>query len=187
MNEFGYLSVLLSIILGLAVTQVLGGARGCLLARSRVREYWPTHVWAAWLLVLITQLWWSMYGLRERRDWTFGQFAVLLAETVALFLVTGLVYPDFLPDREIDLHAHYFSQRRHFYGLLLVLVLTSIGRSLVLHHRLPLPEDLFFHLGFMAMSLGGLFIANERYHKISTLFTGGLLGGYVVLLFTQLE
>jgi hypothetical protein len=36
MDAFGYLSVLLSIIVGLAITQVLRGFRGLMLARSRL-------------------------------------------------------------------------------------------------------------------------------------------------------
>ena len=37
MDEFSYLSVLLSVILGLAVAQILKGFRGLLLSRARVR------------------------------------------------------------------------------------------------------------------------------------------------------
>jgi len=36
-DEFGYLSVLLSVILGLAVTQILKGFRGLLLSRVRIQ------------------------------------------------------------------------------------------------------------------------------------------------------
>ena len=40
MDAFSYLSVLLSIILGLAITQILQGYRALLLARSHVRFDW---------------------------------------------------------------------------------------------------------------------------------------------------
>jgi len=36
MDEFSYLSVLISVILGLAVTQILKGFRGILLSRTRI-------------------------------------------------------------------------------------------------------------------------------------------------------
>jgi ABC-type glucose/galactose transport system permease subunit len=45
MDAFSYLSVLLSIILGLAITQVLKGFRGLMQARARLRTYWPTVGW----------------------------------------------------------------------------------------------------------------------------------------------
>src|SRR5438552_1135262 len=112
MDEFSYLSVLLSIIIGLAVTQLLTGMRGQMLARARVRGFWPTQVWAGTLLLVCTQTWWAMFDLRNRREWDFSAFAILLAQTIALYLLTGLVYPDFPADKEIDLRGHYFAQRR---------------------------------------------------------------------------
>ena len=40
MDAFSYLSVLLSIILGLGIQQVLQGYRALMLARGRVRFFW---------------------------------------------------------------------------------------------------------------------------------------------------
>lgn len=55
MDEFSYLSVLLSVILGLAVTQILKGFRGLVLSRARVRLYWPVIGWAALVLLVCFQ------------------------------------------------------------------------------------------------------------------------------------
>ena len=90
MDAFSYLSVLLSIILGLAITQVLQGFRGLMLARSRLRSYWPSVAWAILLLVLDVQVWWAMYDLRFRHEWSFLGFAAVLAQTVPLYLLAGL-------------------------------------------------------------------------------------------------
>ena len=53
MDEFGYLAVILSIILGLSVTQLLQGLSNVINARDRVRIYWPAIAWALLLLVSI--------------------------------------------------------------------------------------------------------------------------------------
>jgi hypothetical protein len=74
MDEFSYLSVLISVILGLAVTQILKGFRGILLSRARIRVYWPVLAWAGLLLLVCTQHWWAMFGMRHRHDWAFEQF-----------------------------------------------------------------------------------------------------------------
>ena len=42
MEPFNYLSVLISIILGLAIAQVLQSVRGLVLTRSKVKLYTPT-------------------------------------------------------------------------------------------------------------------------------------------------
>lgn len=102
MDEFSYLSVLLSVILGLAVTQILKGFRGLVLSRARIKIYWPVIVWAALLLLICFQSWWSMFGLRHRHSWTFLQFAVVLLNTILIYMVAGLVFPDFFGE-QIDL------------------------------------------------------------------------------------
>ena len=76
------------------------------------------------------QTWWAMFGLRDRHGWDFGGFAILLVQVIMLYLLAGLIYPEFAPDRQVDLHAHYFEQRRHFFSfcivLLLVIVITNV-------------------------------------------------------------
>src|SRR6059058_4180346 len=91
MDEFGYLAVILSIILGLSVTQLLQGLSNVINARDRVRIYWPAIGWALLLLVIDIQAWWSMFGYRGRHAWTFLQFAILLLETILLYLLAALV------------------------------------------------------------------------------------------------
>ena len=54
-ESFNYLSVLLAIVLGLAMTQVLQGLRGLILTRARVKLYLPTLIWAGLMLLLAIQ------------------------------------------------------------------------------------------------------------------------------------
>jgi len=85
MDEFSYLSVLLSVILGLAVTQILKGFRGLLLSRAHIRLYWPVIAWAALLLLICFQHWWATFGMRTRHDWTFLQFAMVLLNVIFIY------------------------------------------------------------------------------------------------------
>ena len=186
MDAFSYLSVLLSIIIGLAVTQLLTGMRGQMLGRERVRGFWPTQIWAGALLLICTQTWWAMFDLRSRQNWDFADFAILLAQTIALYLLTGLVYPDFAPEREVDLRAHYFAQRRHFFSLSLAATALSLGRDLVLNHRLPQPANLGFHLFWAGTAITGLMITHESYHKVLALVAPVTFVAYIAFLFSRL-
>ncbi|HEY5952886.1 MAG TPA: hypothetical protein VIT18_00900 [Terrimicrobiaceae bacterium] len=78
MESFNYLSVLLSIVLGLAIAQVLQGFRGIILSRARVRLYFPSLMWAALTLLIVTQEWWASFGMRLHADWNFGAFLVVI-------------------------------------------------------------------------------------------------------------
>jgi hypothetical protein len=187
MDEFSYLSVLLSIIIGLAVTQILVGMRGSMLTRARVRPFWPVQWWAGIVLLIGTQAWWAMFGLRNRHDWDFSGFAILLTQVILIYLIAGLIYPDFSHEREVNLRTHYFQQRRHFFGLCVILLLTSISRDLVLNHALPAPLNLTFHLVFIAFAITGIIFANEWYHKLAVIIVGAMFIAYVVMLFTRLQ
>lgn len=51
LDSFDYLSVLLSIGIGLAITQVLQGLRVLMLSRETARLYAPSLIWAALILL----------------------------------------------------------------------------------------------------------------------------------------
>ena len=82
MDAFGYLSVVLSIIIGLGITQILASSGRLIRGRAHVVTYWPPLVWAGVLLVMYVQAWWSMFGLRAHVGWTFLAFLVVLLRTV---------------------------------------------------------------------------------------------------------
>ncbi|MFN2509606.1 MAG: hypothetical protein ABR589_12645 [Chthoniobacterales bacterium] len=187
MDEFSYLSVLLSIILGLAVTQILTGFRGLLLSRGRIQLYWPTFVWATLLLLIFVQSWWAMFGLRQHQDWTFAQFAIVLLQTVVLYLLAGLVLPDFRENADVDLRAHYFGHHGWFFALTFSLGLVSIAKDFVVNGALPDRLNLAFHLVFMSIAAVGALTRREWYHKAVALLGVAGVTLYIALLFTRLR
>jgi hypothetical protein len=186
MDAFSYLSVLISLILGLAITQVLKGFRGIMQSRLRLIGYWPTVLWAILIMVIAVQSWWSMYGLRHYQPWTFFGFSAVLAQTVVLYLLAALVLPDFFGDTAVNLREHYYGHRKWFFALLVLLIVASIGKQLVLQGSLPPPVDLGFHLAFAAMGVTGMAIARPRYHEALVVAAALLIGAYVLMLFTRL-
>lgn len=186
MDEFGYLSVLLSIIIGLAVTQILTGLRGLMLRRAHVRIYWVPVAWSFVFLAVLTQTWWAMFGLRGRRAWTFAAFAVVLLHTVLLYLAAGLIYPD-IGHEPVDLRAHYFAHRGWFFTLLVLVTLASLAKDLVLTGALPNATNTAFHVAFASVGLVALATARPRVHELLTALTALRFAAYVALLFTRLD
>jgi hypothetical protein len=190
MDAFSYLSVLISIILGLAVTQVLQGFRGLILARSRLRAYWPSVVWGALLLLLDVQAWWAMYDLRyyqHDHTWTFVDFAVVLSETVPLYLLAGLVFPDVGIQGETDLRSHYFENHRWFFVLAILLIVASLLKNVILYHNLPSPSNTAYQLVFVAVCAIAAWTRREWYHKLIAVTTTIGFMVYVGALFTHLQ
>jgi hypothetical protein len=187
MDAFSYLSVLLSIIVGLAITQILTGFRGIMLWRSRVRMFWPAPLWAGTLLLINVQSWWAMFSLREVTTWTFAGFAVVLAQAIAQYLLAAIVLPDFSAEHTADLREHYWSHTRWFFGLFIALLVFSLCKELILYERLPEHEDLMFHIGFIALSAAALFTRRDDFHKFLALLGAGVFCAYVIALFTRLH
>lgn len=186
MDAFSYLSVLISLILGLAITQVLKGFRGLMHARTRVRGYWPTVLWGVLIIVIAVQSWWSMFGLRHHEDWTFLEFSVVLAQTIVLYLLAALVLPDIFGDAVVDLREHYYDHRRWFFALLVLLIATSLLKALTIEHKLPEPADLRFHIVFAITSISGIAVGNARYHEFLAGLGAVSIIAYIAFLFERL-
>lgn len=186
MDAFSYLSVLLSIIIGLAITQVLQGYRALLLSRRRVKLFFPPLAWSVYILLIATQSWWSSFGLADHSDWEFATFVVILLQTVFLYMLAGLVLPDIPPDQTIDLNRHYFREATPFYVILLAMLLTSLSKGVLLDNKLPGGEEAIFHGVFVTLSVYALFDRRPWIHHVLAVLTGLLLVSYVALLFARL-
>lgn len=149
MQAFDYLSVMLSIVLGLGMTQLLSAVGRWLELRHATRPYPPAGIWAAFLMIVLVQTWWSMFGMRNIAHWGFLQFCIVLAQPILLFLMTSLVLPG-PQSEERDLEAFFFRHRTLFFTLLMVLLLVSVSKDLALTGRLPATPNLIFHAVFFA-------------------------------------
>ncbi len=137
MDAFSYLSVLLSIILGLAVQQILQGYRALILARARVRYDWVPLVWSVLILLIVVQHWWASFGLAERAEWRFADFLVTLLVTALIYMMAAIVLPDVPADKPTDLSEHFGRERKALFGLFGAAILGSVAREWQLEGRLP--------------------------------------------------
>jgi hypothetical protein len=187
MDAFSYLSVLLSIILGLAITQVLLGLRGLMHARTRVRMYAPAMTWALLLLVVFVQSWWSEFGLRRHETWTFLGFSVVVAHSIFLYMLAALALPEVQAHAEVDLRKHYYDCHRWFFAFIVLAALAGIAKDLVLDGHLPDPRNLAFQLSFAATAGIAAVTRQEWYHRLLAPAAAVAFGCYIALLFSQLD
>jgi len=185
LDSFNYLSVLLSIVIGLAITQVLQGLRVLMLSRETARLYAPSLIWTALVLLIATQMWWSSFGLRDHEEWTFALYGLILLQVALFYLASGLVLPDLRPDN-IDLEADYFRNRRWFFGLLAVAAVVSLLKDVALEGTLPDTPNLVFHMLLTGSCIGAIVSSNRSYHAILAPASLFLFVGYIALLFARL-
>ena len=186
MDAFTYLSVLLSIVLGLALTQVLQGYRAILLAKGRVRHSATVLIWSGLLIAMVAQAWWASFGLRDRTQWDFLSFAIILAQMGLLYMGAAVVFPDIPVGEKVDLADHWARHRKPFFAFLLAMLTMSLLKSIALDDRLPRTTDLYFHLLLAAVGVIGIIIRNQRVQLLLACTTAALLVAYVTLLFAHL-
>lgn len=186
MDAFSYLSVLLSIVLGLAVTQLLGGFAALVRARRRIAMYWPMPVQMAATLLITVQVWWAMFSLREARHWTFAAFLVVLAQSIAVYLMAAFITPELSGDGPVDLREAYFREARWFFGTVLAALAISLAKNLVMSGSFQTGLDLAGHIAFALVAATGLISRNDTVHKVLAPLSLLLYGLYIGLLFVSL-
>ena len=187
MDQFSFLSVLISVILGLAVAEILQGFRGLLWSRTRIQIYWPVIGWAVLVLLVCFQHWWSMFGMRTHHDWTVQQFAIMVLQTILIYMVAGLVFPDFFGEALVDLKESFYAHCRWFFSLGVAIIMVSVCKHLLLDGKLPNPTYLIFQAMFGVTLFVGALTRQEWYHKTLVVFTNAAFVLYIVLLYARMR
>src|SRR6185369_11499403 len=93
MNLEAHSITLISIIIGLGLTEMFGHLYRLIRDRNRVEWDFLPLAWAATMFFLVLNYWWAVYlrieGSREAR--TAAEFGLLLAPALLLFLATASV------------------------------------------------------------------------------------------------
>jgi hypothetical protein len=185
-NAFDYLAVLLSIVLGLGITQVLAGFAGMVRARGRTVMYWPVPLQMLAVFLIQVQVWWALFALRGMTHWTFAQYLIVLMQPVAVYMMAAFITPDFSGNDDIDLRAAYFREARWFFGALVATLIVSLAKNLVIDGAFPNATDMVGHIVFLAVAIMGTISRNDRVHKVIALLSLAIYAAYVALLFVQL-
>lgn len=133
MTPFEYVSVLISIILGLGITQIVSGLADIIQHWSRVRLYWPHLLWIVFTFFLHIQEWWVLYELRTITTWELPIFLFTILYPINLFILARILFPSNLSDSHIDFKQYYHSNARKFFTWALILSLLSLMDNIVVH------------------------------------------------------
>lgn len=185
MDSYSYLSVLVSIILGLGITNLLSGFAGIVRERARVRMYAPVPIWMTTLFLAHVQMWWAMFGLQGVHHWTFAKFLSVLLQPVALFLTSALIVPNFAGEGPIDLKEQFFREMRWFGCGLAAMLATSVAKNILITGGME-PADIVAHAVFVVLALTAILVRSDIVNRIAAPGALILLLAYTGLLFTDL-
>ncbi|MCU0832331.1 MAG: hypothetical protein MUC58_12620 [Rhizobiaceae bacterium] len=172
---FRWITVIVSIIVGLSITRLLTGAVAAFRVRKHAVFGWVPLVWAGLVFVQIIVFWWSLEelgGLVQR--WTLPSFILLVGLVLSLFLAAALVMPPEEHVKGANLTSYFEQDGR--YALLAI----AAFQLLVLATNFFLFSEALISLSSAVNALALIaplvaFAANGRLRAAATLLQAGLL------------
>lgn len=186
MDGYSHVVVVMSILLGMSITQLARGVAQTYRTRKRVKPYWLHSAWMALLVLLSFVLWWTYWGYRGIADWDFFRFVLYLAPTTVFYFVASIAFPD-PTDPVTDLREYFFANRVGFFGTL-ALYGVMAGITAVVVRGLPaFDSSNGVRAGMVALLLIGARTDSERIHTILVVLTAVLLLLYIGLFHFRLS
>jgi hypothetical protein len=118
MHMFEYVIVLISIVIGLALTHLMQGIAGLIQNPSRARIWWVHLVWVGYMILSIVFWWWWEFQLQNIAAWTFPIYLFVIFYAFYLYLVCAVLCPLRLEGYE-GYKDYFLARRRWFFGLLI--------------------------------------------------------------------
>ena len=180
MDAFGYVSVIISVVIGLGLSHLLTGIADLVKNRRRVRFYWVHLVWVALTFVGHIFLWWTMWNLRLIREWNFFSFLLILLAPVLLYVAAAFLTPKVESDVSIDLREYFYENHSAFFTVNAAFTaLMSVENWLLSGRMSPRPVTIVFAVWFALLCVSAI-VKNRRYHAIIALLFGLLFLLFVI-------
>jgi len=136
LSPFEYVTVLISIILGLGIAQIVTGFADIIHQWKRINLYWPHVTWMVILFFLHIQEWWNIYDLRTYQAWRLPTFLFISLYPISLFILARLLFPIFNQDEvTLDYKTFYFDNYRKFFFVFILTAILSGIENLVITER----------------------------------------------------
>ncbi len=169
-DAFNFVAVLVSIVIGLAITNLLSGLSEMVQAANRRKGYWVNTVWIFNIFYLAMMDWWMFYRWRTAETWTFFLFIWVTIPATLIYLSSAILYPGELETSgSPNWHDYYYKNRRGFFLVLGTVPPVDVVDTLLKGWPHFLAQGPFY-LPFIGVWAGGALIAaftrNERYHAV---------------------
>lgn len=183
-SPFEYVSILVSIILGLGITQLLTSLGNLLHHYKTVRLYWPHTIWIGFILFLHIQDWFVTYQLRQKTEWKLTEVMFVLLYPIVLYIITKIILPEKGKKQIQALNSYYYLKSPIFFSLLSIAILLSILFNIFLLGNSLLSQSILMLFFLTATYLG---LSSNLHPRLHQLFAILVLIGTIVSIFLEKE
>jgi len=164
-NPFEYVSILISIILGLGITQILSSYSDLLYRYKEVKFYWPQTLWIIFILFLHIQDWFITYQLKDKVVWHLPELIFVLLYPVSLFMATKILLPTNEKEESINMKSFFYSQFPILFYIVAASILCSVFFNIFLLNNSLLQQTHLLIFLLTMIYLAFKKINNETIHK----------------------
>ncbi len=126
------ISTLITIICGLMLTELFASMHRLIRNRRRVKWHWIPLLAAWYVLLVVLKNWWGLVFQAGEEFWGSGWMFFYYAHLLFLvYLAASAVLPDEIPEDGWNLKEFYLENRRHFWGLLAMLNLLLLLKTVL--------------------------------------------------------
>jgi hypothetical protein len=167
MSTFEYLSVFISIVIGLAVVHILRGVVQIFIDQE-AKPFWIHTGWLFYLLYFLPFFWWFTFDWRHHETWTFPVFFFVVGYAMLVYAFCVTLLPS-RAERGVDFEAYFFRNHRRIFSLWAFIKIVDVADSF-----LKGPENvaampgwyLWYAVFFIGSVVVGAVTPNRRYHAL---------------------
>ena len=162
MSQFEYVAVLVSIIIGLALAQILRGVGRIVTDEDSPPVYWVHLLWTLYLFLYTTLFWWWEFQLLSV-EWSLSLYLVLVVYSTMLYFASLIIQPGNVQGIS-DFKSYYFAKRGAIYGTWIAVTLWDKVDTLAKGSEHFLELGLTYYVGQSIALVGSLlaiFTKNE--------------------------
>lgn len=165
MSDFEFLSVLVSIVIGLGLTHLLGGLGHAFYFRH-VHKLDVAHLgWTVAVFFVLVLNWWVLLLWRDFDAWTFSAFLTVILWTTSMYAMALALYP---PGRArgVDYRTLFETNRTWFLATFTIMCLFDLLVTYMREQALPDPGYIVFVGHLAVISVTGI-AARKRIYDLA--------------------
>ena len=121
--------ILLSLIVGLGLTEILSGIANFLKRHGVHGLKWTHSIFALAIFFGLLQTFWESWGLRSIETWSFSAMLLMLGSPILLYLMAHIIFPESKESENLD--DYYLDRARLLWTLAgLTVVVGTLFRPL---------------------------------------------------------
>lgn len=125
MDFFEFITVMVSIVLGVSLAQLLSGIAELIREKTAIKTFLPHTLWIVALILVHPLTWWSTWDYHEV-SWNYLSFCAVLSVPLLLFFLSTLAMPKARGEATVSLEDHYDENRKWFLSIWIAVTLLAM-------------------------------------------------------------